>query len=313
MRKYRISSILIIVLLSVISLCVPYQVMAQSDVTEIVVDTSIFVENSYREIGGGYEYVFDETKTINKIIIPAGVTSNASDSSQDGIDIVPIVKKNLVTQTVMSEYDYYYFNATQGVYTIEYKYRTISKSYNLYIGDTQLPVIMWEEVVPTELRINELWGSGIGDMFSVTDEKLGEDNSDKVVITSINIVTPSNVSVEYSGVEDYKFSEIGTYKLVIVVTDGVNSATETKEIIVAYPDAPTEDSLGPVVASASESGIYSDELSFELLSIYNKYYGLMAGSRRTELRQNMFANMDFGYFGGVLDLSNAKISSIEGL
>ncbi len=195
------------------------------DYTSIVVDDSLFPEDM--------RYSFDDTTTTNEIVIPFGITMNTVDPTLNNIEVKPTVKNsNNVTQTVTASDDNYSFNAKQGIYTIEYKYGSVSKTFTIYVGDTDAPTIKWLEDVPTSLDLNAKWGAGIDEMFEITDIKNGEKTT--LEYKSITITTPSSsTKVTLTGDNNYTFDTEGDYTLTITFTDGVNEVTETKTITVA--------------------------------------------------------------------------------
>ena len=217
------------------------------DYTEIVVNEDFFEANGGNVYKSGYYYEFDDEKTTNKIVIPFGSTRNTVDSSKNNLEIKPTVKKGDVTQTVTAEGDNYTFNATQGTYTVEYKSGTVSKTYTLYIGDTEAPTIKWLEDIPTTIKVGESWGKGIKDMFTITDVNNGEVTT--LEAERIEIVDPDNAATLLNGENQVTFSKEGTYTLKVVFSDGVNDVTETKTITVSTTEGTTTNNTTNVVGT----------------------------------------------------------------
>ena len=194
------------------------------DHTTIIVDESLFEDN--------FTYAFDDSKITNKITIPGGTASNTVDPEINGKTIKPTVKnKNNVTQTVSVDGDQYSFNATQGIYTITYKEGSVTRTYTIYVGDTDAPVLTWKKEIPSTIKLNEKWGKGIKDMYEITDVKNGETST--ITDSVVTITNPDGAKKTIDGSSDYTFDKEGTYTITITFDDGVNEEKVTKTITVS--------------------------------------------------------------------------------
>ncbi|MBE5735268.1 MAG: hypothetical protein E7361_02355 [Clostridiales bacterium] len=202
----------------------------EKDYTKIEVNEDLFNANF------SYDFVADTGSTTMKVVIPFGLAMNEYDSEINNTEITPVVKnKNNVTQTVTAENGNFIFKATQGKYTVEYKQGTVTKSYTLYIGDTDAPTLTWTTTPPTTLKVGDTWGKGIKDTFEIYDINKGART--EITDCTITIVNPSDESTVYDGISDYKFDKEGTYKVKITFEDEAgNKVTETKSIEVKSND-----------------------------------------------------------------------------
>ncbi|MBQ4557903.1 MAG: hypothetical protein IJA61_00815 [Clostridia bacterium] len=197
------------------------------------------------------DYVWDVTTTTKEIKLPYGVAINNVDPSINGEKIKPVVKtKSGTTQTVKEDGDNYKFNATQGVYTVTYKYDSATTvEYTLNIGDVDAPKLTWKEEVPTSLNLNDAWGADLESKFTLSDFKNGLKNDENVEILSIKLKTPSNTTISNFGTDNYTFKEEGNYTLTIEYTDGVTTNTVTKTITVASEEVEPENNINNVVGT----------------------------------------------------------------
>ncbi len=212
------------------------------DHTKVVVDEDVFNPN-FR-----YEFTGATANGTMEIVIPYGLAINEKDPLINNKEITPVVKnKNNVTQTVTAKDGNFVFNATQGKYTVEYKQGTVSKSYTIYVGDTDAPTLTWKSTVPSTLTVGDEWGKGIADMFEIYDINNGAKT--KITEYTISIVTPEDETEVYTGNSDYKFDQEGTYKIKITFEDGINEVTETKSIEVKSTETEAKTNTTNVVGT----------------------------------------------------------------